>query len=250
MKSVLDIMEEETQRATQKTGAFKPTFLLLKDGQKAMIRPLFNLDGVVVMRMHNKYNQGDVKQSINAVCAAEMGQSCVYCADAENDKKLRSAVSFLLPVWVHRIAQKDETGKWADLTYQDQDGKQQPVYGLRVLELKAFGTISAVFQTLRSLHTEDEQHDVTRMDLIIERKGAGQQTSYVVLPKAPSSMHPLAKDARPTVDTVREMVLAACPSKVSGAAANGTNGHSNGTVADLGNLDMAWELTPDGPPVF
>jgi len=209
---VLAMMDSETRRASERaTGNFTPTFLRLNDGQKAKIRPLFNLSQCVVLAMHSKFNQVDPKQSVNAVCGTENGGECLHCDAAKaGDKKLNASTVFFLPVYVSTVEQKNESGIWVPVTYQ-KDGTDFEVSGLRILELKAFGTIGTVLQFLRSLYQEDKEHDIRQYGLIVERIGAGQSTKYTILPKGPTPMPDVAKALVPTQDAVRQMVMTACP---------------------------------------
>lgn len=208
---VLSMMDEETRRASERrAGNFVPTFLRLNDGQKARIRPLFNLSQCLVLDMHNKYSQADPKQSINAVCGKEVSDSCLYCEAMVNDRKLTAGKVFFLPVYVSTLEQKNDGGQWVPVTYE-KDGQAQEVSGLRLLELKAYGTMSIVMQTLRGLYSDDEKHDIRQYGLIVERIGFGQSTKHTILPKGPGAMPEAAKALIPTLDKVKEMVLSAMP---------------------------------------
>lgn len=209
---VLAAMDSETKRASERaSGNFTLTFLRLNDGQKAKIRPLFNLSQCVVLAMHSKFNQADPKQSVNAVCGTENGGECLHCDAAKaGDKKLVANTVFFLPVYVSVIEAKNESGIWTPVTYQ-RGGVDMEVNGLRILELKAFGTIGTVLQFLRSLYSEDKEHDIRQYGLIMERVGAGQPTKYTILPKGPTPMPEPAKIFIPTQEAVRQMILSACP---------------------------------------
>ena len=196
---VLSMMDDETKKASERaSGSFIPTFLRLGAGQKARIRPLFKLDQCVVLAMHSKFNQSNPADSINAVCSTEVGGECPYCEAAKNGEKgLGATTVFMLPVYVSVIEQRGEGDIWTPVTYK-KDDKEIEVSGLRILELKAFGTVATIMQTVRGLHKEDEEHDIRRYGLIIERIGAGQQTKYAILPKGPSAMPEAAKNLIPT----------------------------------------------------
>lgn len=209
--NVLDLMDSETKRASERaSGAFVPTFLRLTDGQKARISPLFNLTQCVVMAVHNQYNAADPKQSINAICGLEVGNECLHCEAVPNNKKLSAGTVFFLPVYVSTLEQKNDAGIYVPVTYE-KDGQTCEVNGLRILELKAFGTVSIIMQTLRGLYADDDRHDIRQYGLIVERIGSGQKTNYTVLPKGPRAMPDVAKALIPTPEKVREMVLAALP---------------------------------------
>jgi len=109
------------------------------------------------------------------------------------------------------LEEKGDDNVWKHVTYKKEDSTEVEVNGLRILELKAFGTINTVFQCIRSLYAEDDNHDIRQYGLIVERVGAGQKTEYTILPKGPSQMPDAAKALIPTQEAVRSMILAACP---------------------------------------
>jgi hypothetical protein len=212
VNDVLAMMDEEEKKAAERpSGQFVPTFLRLKDKQKARVRPLFNLDGCVVLPMHNKFNKSNPKDSINAVCSSEIGLPCPHCQVAKDgDKALTATTTFMLPVYVAQLEEKNADGKWVPVTYKDSNDNDVFVSGLRIIELKRFGTINALLQSLRGLYREDEKHDIRQYGLVIERIGGNQNTTYTTLPKGPSAMPDDAKKLIPTQETVRQMVMVAC----------------------------------------
>lgn len=240
---VLSLMDAESKRASEPRKSSAPTFLRLNDRQKARIRPLFNLSQVLALSMHSKFNTASPKDSVNAVCASEVGGDCLYCAAAKDDRKLSAGVSFFLPVYLSTLEEKGDDGKWSIVTFKkDADGVDKEVSGLRILELKAFGTINTVFQAIRSLYAEDDQHDIRLYGLVVERVGAGQKTEYTILPKGPAQMPEVARQLIPTPDAVRSMILSACPPAGTAAStppptATGTTGNDssgkNGTRDDF-----------------
>lgn len=222
-RSVIEMMDDAKARAEKASKGFVPTFLMLKDHQKAILRPLFNLDECVPMQMHNKFNKVSPKDSINAVCASEQGKVCEYCqAYAAGDKQLAPKMSFMLPVYLYRVGQQNDDKTWSDVTYTDTEGNAQPVKGLRVLELKNYGTVSQVMDVMRSMFAEET--DIRDHDFSIERKGAGTDTSYIVLPRAPKLMPEPVKVLIPKQQDVLDMVIAACPiHAVEGAGATASS---------------------------
>ena len=249
-KSVLDIMDEQIQRAKEVSasgGTYKPIFFRLtpssKKGispnQEAVIRPLFDLDQVVVMAMHRQYNEAEPTRSINAVCARELGQKCKYCELAMTDKKMAASVSFMLPVFVYQIVDQGDDLKGSRvLTYTDADGKEVQISGIRILELQAFGKIGDVLDWLRNYARDERKEDasyiLTSQDFVIARKGAKQTLSYSIRARKPK---PFEIETRPLTEArVRERVIEACPPVVledasaapivvGGKAAN--NGHAD-----------------------
>lgn len=231
--SVAQFMKQAEEKAANPTSNFKPTFVLLKENQKAIIRPLFNLVGAdidqCVMAMHSKYNATDPKQSINSVCAQEVGKICELCrlADA-GDKELRPSWSIMMPVYLHKIGLyvgTDENGNavWQDVTWKKADGTEEKVNGLRILELKDFGKVYEILKFLRSHHRDEKEHDITICDFTIEQSGVGKKKSFVTKARAPKrdkvtneiiAMPPSLRQIIPTPDAVRQMVIDACKPRI------------------------------------
>lgn len=218
-KSVIDMMDQQAERANtpQSSGKVASTFLILGDKQKAIIRPVVNLDGAVVMAMHNRYHASDPSQSINAVCAAEVGKPCGACELAKADKKLKASATFMLPVYVYKIVYtKSGTTKKGvsfkagqEVTYKDVDGVEKPVSGNRILKLTFFGRIASVAEAFKSRFKEGD--NLTRRDFSLERIGDDTQTIYVLDPKDPQPKKlPAVTEAR-----IRELVLEACPPMIA-----------------------------------
>ena len=198
--------------ANAKNGTFVPTFIRLSDGQRMKIRPLVNLYQSAVLQTHKKYLKAENKY-LNAVCSVEIEKECPHCAAAKNnkDRELEAAETFMLPVYVNVLEKKNDSGVWVPVTYQ-KDGVDFEVSGLRVLELKSFGSINQVFKFLRDLYREDASHDIRQYGLIVERSDVNPKNpTYTILPKGPTPMPDVAKSFIPTQDAVRQMVMQACP---------------------------------------
>lgn len=208
--------EQITKGQEKGSGTFKPTFFMLKDGEKALIRPLANLNAFIPVNMHEKFNQASPKDSIKAVCAIDYDLECQYCQDAKGDKKLTSTIRFVIPVYVHRILRKkvDDKGRfildkgspiWETVTYKNTQDEEIAVSGVRLLEMKR---TSSILLDLNALY--GEEGDITKGDIVIERKGAGLDTKYTTLVKSPS---PFKTEIEEKLD--RQSVLAwladACP---------------------------------------
>jgi hypothetical protein len=185
--------------------------------------------------MHNKFCKADPKQSINAVCAQELGKPCALCELEASDKQLRPALSLMLPVYVYRIGEwtvtHGPTGQpeksWTELTYKNAEGSEVRVQGLRIIELKQYGTITAIYQTLRTYYRDYPSHDIRECDFSVERVGSMQNTSYIALPRAPKAASQEITALIPTVEAVRDMLLSACKPHVTAASMNGSNGTSS-----------------------
>lgn len=208
MANALDLIDAELSRASQPRASRRPVFLFFREGHKALVRPLVNLDQVLVLSKHSKWSS-DPNQKVDAVCASEIGESCWYCNAAKEEKKLRANVYFFLPVWVYAV--KDvHTGQ--SVTYKDEDGQEKPIEGMRVLELSSFGTISSVLKFFRSFYQdEDSGHTITGNDFTLEQSGEGTKKSYIVMAKAQKPMRADIAQAIPTFDELRTLVLAARP---------------------------------------
>lgn len=194
MNPIEELEFEIEQGEKQKNTSYVPLFFYLTDGQKAYIRPLVNLmlpdrtAGYAKMVLHDRYDRVNKKDSIKAVCATMVSGECFYCAQAAQElsaagknkealkkaRQLEAANRIYLPVYLHKI-QAFKDGKWADVTYEDSDGNQQPVNGLRYLELKRTSTI---LKDLLEYYKESDAHDITIVDFVIKRTGAGLDTEY------------------------------------------------------------------------
>ncbi len=229
---ILSEMEAEQKRAASAPkGAFRPIFLNndLKDGVKALIRPLWNLDAALLLPTHHFFNQADPKQSVNAICGRTFGSECLNCDAAQNNKKLTAGKSFFLPVWLYAEQKQGGDGKWAVVTYKDQDGAEHAVGGLRILELQAFGRIADVLQALKTYYQEEDDHSIMVCDFIIEVHGEGTSKKITTMPKAPKLMAPEVRSAIPTRDAVQEMILSVWP------PAGSTVTTGSGKAAPAGN---------------
>ena len=181
---IIGEIENEMKRAQAKSAGGSASFFVLKDGEKALVRPLLNLNAIAIIQKHDFYNPATKKFEVNAICAhvpeLELpADSCKHCATAKstNNKKLSAVKYFIIPLWVYGI--KNSAGQ--AVVYQDQDGNEKPVSGLRYLQLKAS---SDILSTLLEMYREGT--DLTSLDLTISRKGESLDTKYTVLPRTPA----------------------------------------------------------------
>ena len=86
MGSLISRMKEESK----KTGANKQKFLFLRDGSKARIRFLQELDDGMEVVFHDSFTDG-----VNVPCQEIFGRSCEYC----DNEDLRTRSQFLWCVW-------------------------------------------------------------------------------------------------------------------------------------------------------
>lgn len=213
----LAMIDRATERANTPRSSKKPVFLFLSEGQKALIRPVFNIPQVPVMAKHNKWSENR-DYRVNAICAAEINKPCDHCDSAKTleDKKLQASPVFFVPVYVYSVIDV-KTGQ--KVTYKEKDEHdrevEKPVAGFRVLELPLFGKAFAILQTFRSYVRDEEDHDITVCDFSIEQVGSGQGKNFIVTPKAPKPANPQIVEKRPSVERFVEAILAACPPVVA-----------------------------------
>ena len=210
----LDLIDEQlVKAATPRSANRKPVFLFLKEGHKAVIRPLFDLRSAVVLKKHNKWSD-DPTQRVNAICAKEDGKPCVYCQEAENDKKLTAQYCFYLPVHVYGVIDQG-TGQKVTFKSKDENGNEvdQPVQGFRLIELVAFGTIGKVLKSFREFMKDEDNCKITECDFNLSQVGSGQKKDFVLMPKAPKALPEQLKAMLATVnsDNIRQRVLEALP---------------------------------------
>lgn len=223
---VIAMMDQQFDRASAPRPSGKPTFLFFKNGWKARIRPLVNLDKATVMKMHHKFSM-DAESRVNAVCASEVGKPCRYCDLAPADKKLSPSVSFMLPVYVYQVT--DKAGNI--ITAKDENGEEQAVKGVRVIELTTYGVISQVLGIFRAYYKDEDSHDITACDFVIEQVGEGQSKQFNTMPKAPTAMNDQMKRIQAAVPTerVRQRVIEACPPVILQSAQPTTSQPSSST---------------------
>src|SRR5581483_2663707 len=176
-------MEAEQKKAAARSSAGSASWFMLKDGEKALIRCLLNLNAVAVILKHDFYNPVTRKFEVNALCAVTSGLSleesqCKHCQTAKQtgNKKLLAQKYFVMPVWVYGV--KNAQGQ--AVTYFDSEGNEQPVQGLKYLQMKATSDILA---TLIAMYRDGT--DLTTLDLTISRTGAGTDMKYTTLPRQP-----------------------------------------------------------------
>jgi hypothetical protein len=251
---VLAAMDEEKAQIQERqaTGTFKFVFLTMsvgpkKNGQPATIgqkvsfRALYKLDQAILMVVHHKYNK-PTNSYTDAVCAVEIGKPCDMCEQAKNDKKLSPVKSLMLPVWMHAIKnQFDKDGPWFPLTSKNEDGEEKAINGMRILELQNSGAIEPVFRTIRRVHSGDAEEnipprDIRTLDFVMECRGVGTDKKLTLDRRDPTSIPDWMKDAIPSREEVKALILDARPPRIVGGtpaaspvvSGSATNGHSDG----------------------
>lgn len=210
-------LNEQIQQGQEKpTGQFKPILFRINENEKALVRPLRNMNDYTVVQMHELYNNAAPKESIKAICADTYNLPCALCQQEATNKKLKASVRFVIPVYVHKILRKkvDDKGRvitdkgspvWETVTYKNSNDEQIAVSGLRLLELKR---TSSILLDLNSLY--GEEGDITKGDIVIERKGSGLDTKYTTTAKAPS---PFSIQIEEDIDDsgILALINEACP---------------------------------------
>ncbi len=236
-------LEELVNSEDTKNTTFAPFFFSIKDGQKALIRPLLNLNQYVRVEKHEICNPASKKFEVKAVCAASLHmQGCIHCAKAalaksKDEKKLLPSTRIILPIFVHAVIDA-KTGEYITYTKAHEDGSSEeiPISGVRLLEMKKSSSILADF--IRSYNGNDDSdvkssHDITTLDYVVRRDGAGTETRYVVTPKAPRAL-PTDVVAIPDWTHDRDLVLLqyadACPFEIA-----------DNDIAD--NDDLEWDAS-------
>jgi len=205
--SVLDQMHTAMKEA--KENSSKGAMLMLTtDGEQRRIRFLYDLDNgannqAIVFLRHVVYDNTARKYIVDAVCGAEVGQSCRYCTLAQHDKRYIARKSFFLPVFV----------------YEGVNG----LGSIKLLELKATTT---VLPTLIDYYAEEGS--IMLADFTYSRTGAGKETRYTIIPKAP---RPFTLEVqKPTEERVLAKILEAFPY---------ADEDTNGSGEELGDLPIA-----------
>jgi hypothetical protein len=207
-RDAMAILNEEMNKADEKGSGLAPFFFSIKDGEKALIRPLLNMSQYVMANKHEIFNNQTKKYDVKAVCAGDLQLACQHCLDATSNKKLASSKRFILPVYVHAVIDT-KTGKY--VTYTDQEGLEHNVSGVRLLEMKRS---SSILRDLVAAYNEDDEHDITTNDFVIQRLGDALETKYTVTPKKPTKFEADVPAWVSDRDQVLFQYADACPFKL------------------------------------
>jgi len=209
-KNNIEKMEANIARvATSSTNSEKKkggrVFLWPKVDQIILLRPVYELNQCLMLSTHNKYHI-DRSQSIQAICAKEIGKNCLYCEASKEDKKLTPSDVIYVPVFVYSIT---DTNTGMKATYQEQgpNGEKivKPESGFRVLELKEFGGIVSVFNSWK------RRPSITDRDFTLELTKVKERNSYTVIHQDPAPMNPKIRAATPSLDAIEKRLLEALP---------------------------------------
>ena len=204
---VLAMIEDQMARPVVRScGQRRQLFLYLKERQKTLIRPLVNLDAATAFAIHNRYHP-DIKRKIYVVCAREVNKPCYYCQGGNRGEQVCDAeVSFMLPVFVYSLI---DTRSGRQIMYRDQDGLDQPVSGLRLLELTAFGAVRDILATFATFVAAGG--DISECDWTLEQYVGSQGKFIVTKPRPLKPLGPQLEALIPSEDLVRKCVLEFAP---------------------------------------
>lgn len=181
MVNALELMDEQLAKAAAPKSTGKPIFLFLKPDEKYLIRPLFDLKDSVVLMKHNLWSE-DPNKRVNAICAQEEGNTCLYCQKAATEKKLTPKLHFYLPVYVYKgINQKTQKEISYEETQEDGSKATKAVKGVRLLELAAFGTVGDILKWFREfVKDEENEGGITACDFSLSQAGEGTTKSFIL----------------------------------------------------------------------
>lgn len=201
-------MDEEIKEAKAKaaSGTSNVFFFKLKDGEKALVRFLFDLRHALTVWKHEYYNNSTKTWEMSALCTQTHGidlptELCQHCQTAQRKlaeattkderkaaERMQAIKFYLYPVFVYGIKNK-ETGK--DVTYKDKEGKEHPIIGVRYLQLKVTQPLMvSLRENYRELELGDSflNHDITIS--LTCTNGDILKPVYTVMLRAPSKFAP------------------------------------------------------------
>jgi hypothetical protein len=216
---MINDMQAETRAAAEKRkqaivngpkAYVSNTIVLVGKEQRATFRPLYNMDNVIVVKMHDKYNNfkpDGSRDAIASLCAEQYGKPCSLCVNAKENKLLARPECFI-PAYLYKVEMPymgfldedlDTLGNprpgatprkmWKPVTFTNKESSEiKPVKGIRLLRAKqgsaALNALMAVF------NDSDYNNDVTGCDWSLERDDSGDFVKYSCTPKPPKPMHP------------------------------------------------------------
>lgn len=148
-RSILDSMKEQIKSSGRTYGS---TFNIKESGSKVRVRFLTEMDEAIEMEFHSKWNGGAA--GIYHPCLSYYGADCPNC----DNKDIKTSPEYILQCWNYETKRVE--------MFKFKANKCTPIFDL-VNIFEEYGTI-------------------TDMDIVITRNGVGVDTSYSVMPKAPS----------------------------------------------------------------
>ena len=136
---------DDIKKEAAKSGASKSKIFYLKDGQKARVRFLDDMDEGLEIKFHDSYEKG-----INVPCQEHFGRDCDYCEDDE----LRTRKQY---AW----------------TIYDYESKQVKIMLYAVNNCTPVGALMAMYETYGTLSDRD---------YVISVAGKGSDKTFTVVP--------------------------------------------------------------------
>lgn len=199
-QEMLNEIETEKQRAAEAAAEAKAKaaaggngagFFILKNGEKALVRPLLNK--FIPVFHHSIWNNNNGKWDVNAICAQSVDlpkELCAHCKKAEetSNKKLTAVKQFVVALWLYGVR---DTATGAVKTYKNKDGEEIAQRGLRYAQFKVGDPI---FETLLTMYKM--AGDITLRDITIQQTGEKLEKKYTIDPLDPS---PFVVEGMPTI---------------------------------------------------
>lgn len=136
---------DQIKSEVKKSGTNKAKILFVKDGQKARVRFLSDMDDGVEIKFHDSY-----AKSISVPCQEQYGRDCPYCEDEE----LRTRSQYAWSVW-------------------DYESKEVKLFMYPVNNCTPVPSLVALYETLGTL---------TDRDLVVSCSGKQQAKSFTIIP--------------------------------------------------------------------
>jgi hypothetical protein len=257
--AAIDAMLEKASQPRQTTSAKKYAFLFLKPDQEAMIRPLFEMNNLIILKKHYLYNNQSPRDSLDAICASETGQDCKLCNDAQNNKKLTADSYVYLPVYVYGVREKvRENGAFVmkngnpvtrvvQMKEWQEDNTQieKPLKGFFLLEMNAQKVTGQILKAMRAYARNPKyNHSICGCDYLVAQEGSGQDKTYVITPEPLKPAHPEIAKRMPDINQFHQMILDTRPPVVIQASGVTADSDDFGSFDNLGGLENE-ETTED-----
>jgi hypothetical protein len=155
------------------------------------------------------------KPDPRAVCAKVFDLPCAWCEEAQvsKERKLAARSHFFLQVYVHSVWKQDPVSKQQQqIMYKDAEGIEQPVSGVRLLELKDSGPTATLLDSITDIFTNDSR--ATSKDWGIKLVGSGSTKTFSWVPD--TKVRPLPQGIVSwTRAQIRDEVAKVCPARTA-----------------------------------
>jgi len=205
--NVLD--QIDTALTEEKQSSAAKTLLYMREGEHYLVRPLGGAARLVMLDFHERFT--DKKPDPRAVCGHNFALECAWCAEEKTsgDFKLKPEPHWWMQVYLHGVYKRVDKAL-EQVTYKDNDGKTQPVCGIRLVEMKKRGPLKGLLLQIKDAFADDPQ--VLAKDYVIKKVGSGSQTLYTF--SAQQRVRPLPSDVEIwTRKQIMKAIVEACPVK-------------------------------------